>query len=173
MDVLSFICWSGDPSGLSGRLLLDFQPGVDVLCKESYFASFRQEVVDFVDLDEGVAQFDSLLDHGGTPFSSEHALLGSVVRETRFLRQGFSHLLFHTSLAEGECEFALVSEGQNGMVQLVRGKNVHLGHSEVVVNILIVGVGKDIRVSDGVFTFFCSPMGTSMSLRCTQSLHLG
>ena len=65
--------------------MLDLQPGVNILCKESYFASFRREVMDFVDLDEGVAQFDSFLDLGSAPFFSERTLLGCVMAEIRFL----------------------------------------------------------------------------------------
>ena len=84
IDILSFICGSDDPSGVSSGLLLDFEPGVDVFGKESYFASFRREVVDFVELNEDVSKFDSLLDLRGAPFSSERALLGGVVTEARF-----------------------------------------------------------------------------------------
>ena len=54
--------------------------------------------MDFVDLDEGVAQFDSFLDLGSAPFFSERTLLGCVMTEIRFLHQRFSHLLFHTRL---------------------------------------------------------------------------
>ena len=41
MDILTFIFWSDGPGGVSGGLLLDLETGVDVLCKESYFAPFR------------------------------------------------------------------------------------------------------------------------------------
>ena len=43
------------------------------------------------------------------------------------------------------------------MIQFIRGKNVYLGHPEVEVNILIVGVDDDIGLSDGVFAFFIHP----------------
>ena len=76
--VLSFVCGSGDPSGVASGLLLDLEPGVDVFGKESNFASFWREVVDFVNLDEGVPEFDDFLEFGGTPFSSERALFGGV-----------------------------------------------------------------------------------------------
>ena len=79
IDILSFICRSSGPSGVAGGLLFDFEPGVDVFGKESYLTSFWREVVDFVDLDEGVPEFHDFLDFGGTPFSSE-----SAVTETRF-----------------------------------------------------------------------------------------
>ena len=84
IDKLIFICRSSGPSGVAGGLLLDFEPGVDILGKESYLTSFWREVVDFVDLVEGVPEFHSFLDFGGTPFSSERELLEGVVTETRF-----------------------------------------------------------------------------------------
>ena len=83
--VLSFVCGSGGPGGVVSGLLLDFEPGVDVFGKESYLTSFWREVVDFVDLDESVPEFEGFLDLGVAPFSSEHALFGSVVAETRFV----------------------------------------------------------------------------------------
>ena len=118
--VLSFVCRSSGPGGVASRFLFNFEPGVDILCKESNFASFRREVVDFMDLDEGVPQFDGFLDLGGAPFSSERPLLGGVLTVMRFLQQGFGHFLFHARLAEWEREFALVSVWQDGMVQVVR-----------------------------------------------------
>ena len=84
IDILSFICRSSGPSEVAGGLLFDFEPGVDVFGKESYLTSFWREVVDFVDLDEGVPKFHGFLDFGGAPFSSERALLEGVVTETRF-----------------------------------------------------------------------------------------
>ena len=50
-NVLSFVCRSGGPGRVTGRLLFDFKPGVDVLGKESYFTLIGWEVVDFVDLE--------------------------------------------------------------------------------------------------------------------------
>ena len=83
--VLSFVCGSGGPSGVASGLLFDLEPGVDVFGKESDLTSFWREVVDFVDLDESVPEFDGFLDLGGTPGSSECALLWSVTAEMRFL----------------------------------------------------------------------------------------
>ena len=85
IDIVGFVCRSGGPGGVASGLLLDFEPGVDVFGKESDLTSFWREVVDFVNLDESVPEFDGFLDFGGTPFSSEHALFGSVTAETRFL----------------------------------------------------------------------------------------
>ena len=85
VDIVGFVCRSGGPGGVAGRLLFDFEPSVDVFGKESDLTSFWREVVDFVNLDESVPQFDGFLDLGGTPGSSERALLGSVTAETRFL----------------------------------------------------------------------------------------
>ena len=82
--VLSFVCGSGGPSRVASGLLLDLEPGVDVFGKESNLASFWRKVVNFVNLDEGVPEFDGFLEFGGTPFSSEHALFGGVATETRF-----------------------------------------------------------------------------------------
>ena len=93
--------------------------GVNIIGKEPNFALIGQEAVDFVDLDEGAPQFNGLLDLGGAPFPSERALLGRLVTEPRFFQQGFRHLLFHARLAEWERKFALVSMGQDGMVQSV------------------------------------------------------
>ena len=69
-----------------------------------------------MDLDESVAEFDSLLDLGGAPGPTQHALLGRVTTAARFLQERFRHLLFHARLAEGKGEFTLVSVGQDGMV---------------------------------------------------------
>ena len=85
IDILGFVCQSGGPGGVAGRLLFDLEPGVDVFGKESDLTSFWWEVVDFVNLDESVPEFDGFLDFEGTPFSSEHALFGSVTAEMRFL----------------------------------------------------------------------------------------
>ena len=89
--------------------MFNFEPGVDVFCKEPLFALIRWEVMDFVDLEQDVPQFDGFLDLGSAPFSSECALLGGVLTEARFFQEGFSHFLFRAGLAEGEREFALVS----------------------------------------------------------------
>ena len=85
IDILSFICRGNSPSGVASRLLLDFELGVDIFGKESYLVLFWWEVVDFVDLDEGVPVFHGFLDFRGTPFSSERTLLEGVVTETIFL----------------------------------------------------------------------------------------
>ena len=85
IDIAGFVCRSGGPGGVASGLLLDLEPGVDVFGKESDLTSFWQEVVDFVDLDESVPEFDGFLDFGGTPFSSERTLLGSVTAERGFL----------------------------------------------------------------------------------------
>ena len=50
-DVLSFVCRSGSPGRVAGRLLFNFQPAVDVLRKETYFKLIGWEVMDFVDLE--------------------------------------------------------------------------------------------------------------------------
>ena len=50
-DVLSFVCGGDSPGRVASRLLFNFQPGVDVLGKESYFTLIGWEVVDFVDLE--------------------------------------------------------------------------------------------------------------------------
>ena len=85
VDIVGFVCRSGGPGRVASRLLFDFEPGVDVFGKESDLTSFWREVVDFVNLDESVPEFDGFLDFGGTPFSSEHTLFGSVTAEMRFL----------------------------------------------------------------------------------------
>ena len=85
VDIVGFVCRSGGPGGVASGLLFNFEPGVDVFGKEADLTSFWREVVDFVDLDESVPEFDGFLDLGGAPFSSERALLGSVTAEMRFL----------------------------------------------------------------------------------------
>ena len=50
-DVLSFVCGGDSPGRVASRLLFNFQPGVDVFGKESYFTLIGWEVVDFVDLE--------------------------------------------------------------------------------------------------------------------------
>ena len=50
-DVLSFVCGGDSPGRVASRLLFNFQPGVDVFGKESYFALIGWEVVNFVDLE--------------------------------------------------------------------------------------------------------------------------
>ena len=85
VDIAGFVCRSGGPGGVASGLLFDFEPGVDVFGKEADLTSFWREVVDFVNLDESVPEFDGFLDLGGTPFSSERALLGGVTAKVRFL----------------------------------------------------------------------------------------
>ena len=89
--------------------MFDFEPSVDVLGKESNLALIGWEVLHFVDLDEGVPQFDGFLDLGGAPGPSERALFGGVLTVIRFLQERFGHFLFYARPAEGEREFALVS----------------------------------------------------------------
>ena len=84
VDIVGFVCRSGGPGGVASGLLFDFEPSVDVFGKEADLTSFWREVVDFMDLDESVPEFDGFLDLGGAPFS-ERALLGSVTAEMRFL----------------------------------------------------------------------------------------
>ena len=75
--------------------------------------------MDFVDLDESVAEFDGLLDLEGAPGPAQRALLGRVTVAARFLQEGFCHFFFHARLAEGKGEFTLVSVGQDGMVKFI------------------------------------------------------
>ena len=70
MDIVGFVCRSGGPGGVASGLLFDFEPGIDVFGKESDLTSFWREVVDFVNLDESVSEFNGFLDFGGAPFSS-------------------------------------------------------------------------------------------------------
>ena len=109
LDIASFVSRRGGPGRVASGFLLDFEPSVHVFGKESILALFGWEVVNLVDLDESVSKLDGLLDLGGTPFSSERALLGGVATNPRFLQQGFGHFLFHAGLAEREREFTLVS----------------------------------------------------------------
>ena len=119
MDIAGFVCRSGGPGGVASGLLFDLEPSVDVFGKESNLASFWREVVDFVNLDESVPEFDGFLDFGGTPFSSEHALFGGVLTVIRFFQERFGHFLFHAGLTEREREFAFVPVWQDGMIQSV------------------------------------------------------
>ena len=116
LDIASFVSRRGGSGRVAGRFLLDFEPSVHVLCKESILALFGWEMVNLVDLDESVPQLDGFLDLGGTPFSSERALLGGVATNIGLLQQGFGHFLFHTGLTEREREFTLVSVRQDGVI---------------------------------------------------------
>ena len=49
---------------MSGGLLLDLEPSVDVICEESLLALLGREVIDFMDLDQRVAHFHGFLDFG-------------------------------------------------------------------------------------------------------------
>ena len=82
-------------------------------------------------------------------------LLGREVMHFVDLEEGFGHLLFHACLAEREREIALVSMRQNGVVEFTRTWNVYDGHSEVMANVLIVGV--DVGVTDGVLLCLVDP----------------
>ena len=116
-NVLGLVCGGDGPSGLAGRLLVNLEPSIHIVGKESLFALGK--VPDLVDLDEGVSQVDGFQDLGGAPGSMQRRLLGGVLAETRFLQQWFSHLFFHAGSTEGKSEFALMSVWQEGMVQVV------------------------------------------------------
>ena len=64
LDVPGFVGGSGGPGGVAGGFLFNFEPSVDVLGKESIFTLFGWEMVNLVDLDEGVPQLDGFLDLG-------------------------------------------------------------------------------------------------------------
>ena len=50
-----------------------------------------------------------------------------------------------------------MSVGKNGVVEFARRVNVNGDHSEVIANILIVGVDEHLGVTDGVFLRFVDP----------------
>lgn len=54
--VLLFFGGCIGPSRVTSRLLLDLEPGVDTIGKESLFALIGWEVMNFVDLDNSVSQ---------------------------------------------------------------------------------------------------------------------
>ena len=70
----------------------------------------------------------------------------------RLLQERFWHFLFHTTPAEWEAEFTLMSVWKDGMVQLVGRQHIDFGHSEVIVNILICGVDDDVWMTHRVFS---------------------
>ena len=68
--VFCFLFWSGHVAGVPGRFLLDLDPGVDVVGKESRFSLFGWKVPDFVDAFDLVPLFDGFDEFWGAPGSS-------------------------------------------------------------------------------------------------------
>jgi len=103
---LVFEC--GAPGLVATGVLHEFEPGIDVMGKDTLLALIGWELPDFVDLRESVSEGDGLLDFGCAKGPSEGALLGSMRVVMGFLQERFGYLFFHTSESEWEAEFALV-----------------------------------------------------------------
>ena len=108
-DVIRFGFGGVDAAGVPCRFLLDFEPGVDVLRKESCFSLVQWQMPDFVDLDDSVSHFDGFDEFGGAPGPAQLSLFGRVGTMVRFFQEAFWHFLFDATLAEGNGEFAPVS----------------------------------------------------------------
>ena len=74
--VACFVFGGVAPGRVAGGFLLDFEPGVHVVCKEP-FLSFS-EVPYFVDLEEPVTHLDGFVEFWGAPGPSEGTLFGRV-----------------------------------------------------------------------------------------------
>ena len=98
-------------AGYPGGFLLYYQPGVDIIGEESLFASIGWDVVDFVDFDESVSQFHSLLDLGDAPFPSERSLFG---QRHDFSRKGFVISSSIHAWQRGKVSFPLGLCGRTG-----------------------------------------------------------
>ena len=103
-DVIRFGFGGVDAAGVPCRFLLDFEPGVDVLRKESCFSLVRWEMPDFVDLDYSVSHFDGFDELGGAPGPTQLSLFGSMGTIVRLFQEAFWHFFFDATLAEGDGE---------------------------------------------------------------------
>ena len=149
-DVLLFLLGSAGPTRVAGRLLLDLEPGVDVLGKEPRATLRFGKVPDFVDRQNRVPLFHGLDEFGGAPGPAQGALVGGVGAAMTSLEERFWHLGLDVLGAEGKGEFARVTMGQHGMVESERRENVHLGQSKVPRDVGVAGVGRDLGMPDGI-----------------------
>ena len=136
------------PLGPPAGLLLDFQPGVDVVLEEALTGFFKMP--HFVDVLDLVTQLDGFLQIGGAPRVGQGVLLVGVCALVRSLQERFGHFFFDTGGTERKSEFAGVTVRQHGMVRFTRGEDSTLDDTKVNVNVRVTRLRDESRMTFGV-----------------------
>jgi len=103
-DVIRFFFGGVDAAGVPCRFLFYFEPGVDVLRKESRFSLVQGEMPDFMDSFGAVSHFNGFDEFWGAPGPAQLLLFGSMGTMVRFFQKAFWHFFF-----EGNGEFTAMS----------------------------------------------------------------
>ena len=136
-------------------LLLDFQPGVDVVSEEPFTGFVKlPHLIDVLDL---VAQLDGSLQFGTAPRAGQDALVVGVVALGRSLQRTFGHFFLDTSRTQRKGEFTLMVVRQYGMVQCTRREDSALDDSEVEADVRVTRLRDEARMSFGVHAGLVHP----------------
>ena len=92
------------PTWVTEGLLLEMQPGVDVLFKESMTTLSGWKVPHFMHANNFVPLFNRFNQFGGAPPTGEKTISITVTTLMATFQQGFGHLLFHASTTQGKGE---------------------------------------------------------------------
>ena len=125
-----------DPGWPPTGFLLDFQPGVDVVCEESFTGLVKMP--HFVNVLDLVPQLDSFLQFRAAPRAGQGTLLVGVDAFSCSFPRAFGHFVFYTSGTEGKGEFPPMAVRQYGMVEVTWRQDVALDETKV---------GADVRVT--------------------------
>ena len=130
--------------------MFDAEPGIDVGCEESVATLVGWEMPHFVDANNFVALPHGFHQFGSAPRTTENAIGIVMVALMRAFEQGFGHLFGHAGTTEGKSEFTTTAMRQDGMIETTRSEHIHLGQTEVVGDVLILRMGDDGGMPNGV-----------------------
>ena len=147
-EVLVLLLWGLAPPRPTCRLLLDLKPSVHIIRKQAHFGLFK--VPHFMYPYEDVPPGHCFLEFGGTPRSSELALLVCVFAEGTAFEQRFGLFFSNAGHAERKGEFSTVADRKHGMKKMSGRYNSHQGQSKVRVQVLVFGFKIDLWVPQGV-----------------------
>ena len=155
LDILLFLCFCCYSDGPSTGFLLDFQPGVDVVCEEAFTRLVK--VPDLVDVLDLVLELDGFGQFRAAPCSNQGAFLVRMDAFGGSLYRLFGHFFLHTGSTEGKQEFAVMAVRQDRMVEVTWRQNLTLDEPKVLLDVGVTRGGDEGRMSLGVDTGFVDP----------------
>lgn len=136
-DIVCFLLGGVAVFRPSGTFLLQLEPSINILGKETCSAIFWSKVEYLVDIDDLVTLFHHFLDLRRAPGPAQHSLFSGMAAHVRPFQEWFLHFFLHTATAEGKCELASFSHWEDRVKEALGRENIHFRYAKVVVHILV------------------------------------
>lgn len=171
-DIVCFLLGGVAVFRPSGTFLLQLEPSINILGKETCSAVFWSKVEYLVDIDDLVTLFHHFLDLRRAPGPAQHSLFSGMAAHVRPFQEWFLHFFLHTATAEGKCELASFSHWEDRMKEALGRENIHFRYAKVVVHILVSRVEVRFREPHRIGTVLVDTWvkGSEVHLVCGFSL---